>query len=157
MLNWEWNFTKRNNWTQTSFSTNFGGKLSFIPSFLFPERLHCCYIYFHHSYLYNNYNYSRTLNAEFQHLILSFNKISLLCREGIGGERERDFRDDFIIWTKNGYEFSSIERRAIYFFIHLQEGYETFPPLTWGLRGCFQTSKQKVMGGNQLKDTGYRI
>jgi hypothetical protein len=25
--------------TQTSFCTNFGGKLSFIPSFLFPERL----------------------------------------------------------------------------------------------------------------------
>jgi hypothetical protein len=24
--------------TQTSFSANFGGKLSFIPSFLFPER-----------------------------------------------------------------------------------------------------------------------
>jgi len=46
------------NGTQTSFSTNFGGKLSFILSFLFPERLHCCYIYFHCSYLYNNYNYS---------------------------------------------------------------------------------------------------
>jgi len=25
---------------------NFGGKLSFILSFLSPERLHCCYIYF---------------------------------------------------------------------------------------------------------------
>jgi len=46
---------------QTSFSTNFGGKLSFILSFLFPERLHCCYIYFHCSYLYNYYNYSQTL------------------------------------------------------------------------------------------------
>jgi hypothetical protein len=31
---------------QTSFSTNFGGKPSFILCFLFPERLHCCYIYF---------------------------------------------------------------------------------------------------------------
>jgi len=36
--------------TQTSFSTDFGGKLSFIPPFLFPERLHCCYTY-HCSYL----------------------------------------------------------------------------------------------------------
>jgi hypothetical protein len=27
--------------TQTTFSTNFGGKLSFILSFLFLERLHC--------------------------------------------------------------------------------------------------------------------
>ncbi len=34
-------------------STNFGSKLSFIPSFLFPERLHCRYIYFHCFYLYN--------------------------------------------------------------------------------------------------------
>jgi len=25
---------------------NFGSKLSFILSFLFPERLHCCYIFF---------------------------------------------------------------------------------------------------------------
>jgi hypothetical protein len=41
--------------------TSFGGKLSFIPSFLVPERLHCCYIYFHCSYLYNCNNYSRTL------------------------------------------------------------------------------------------------
>ncbi len=47
--------------TQTSFSTNFGGKLSFILCFLLPERLHCCYIYFHSSYLYNYYNYSQTL------------------------------------------------------------------------------------------------
>jgi hypothetical protein len=35
--------------------------------------------------------------------------------ERIGGEREGDFMDNFIIWTKNGYEFSSIERRAIFF------------------------------------------
>jgi len=31
--------------TQTKFSTNFGGKLSFMLSFLFPERLHCCATY----------------------------------------------------------------------------------------------------------------
>jgi hypothetical protein len=47
--------------TQTSFSTNFDLKLSFILSFLSPERLHCCYIYFHCSYRYNYYNYTRTL------------------------------------------------------------------------------------------------
>ncbi len=35
---------------------NFGGKLSFILYFLLPERLHCCYIYFHCSYLYNYYS-----------------------------------------------------------------------------------------------------
>jgi hypothetical protein len=50
--------------------------------------------------------------------------------ERIGGERDNNFMDNFIIWTKNGYEFSSIERRAICFFIHLQEGYENFHPLT---------------------------
>jgi hypothetical protein len=46
--------------TQTSFSPNFGSKLSFILSFLFSQRLHCSYIYFHCSYLYNYYNYSQT-------------------------------------------------------------------------------------------------
>jgi hypothetical protein len=67
--------------TQTIFSTNFGGKLSFILSFLFPERLHCCYIY-----IFTAPTYATTiitlepcaLNAEFQHFILKFNKISLL-------------------------------------------------------------------------------
>jgi len=43
---------------------NFGGKLSFILSFLFPEHHQCCYIYFHCSYLYNYYYYSRTLCIE---------------------------------------------------------------------------------------------
>ncbi len=47
--------------TQTSFSTNLGGKLSFILSFLFRHCLHRSCIYFHCSYLYNYYNYSRTL------------------------------------------------------------------------------------------------
>jgi hypothetical protein len=42
--------------TRTSFSTNFGGKLSFILSFLFHERLHTAATYFHFSYLYNFYN-----------------------------------------------------------------------------------------------------
>jgi hypothetical protein len=65
---------------------HFGGvKLTNAPflvlnSFLFPERLHCDYIYFHWSYLYNYYNYLEpcALNAEFQHFIPRFNKISLL-------------------------------------------------------------------------------
>ncbi len=37
--------------------------LSFNPFlfFFFPERLHCCYIHFHCSYLYSYYNSSRTL------------------------------------------------------------------------------------------------
>ncbi len=38
------------------------------PSFLFPDHLHCCYIYFHcSSYMYNYYNYPEpcALNAEF--------------------------------------------------------------------------------------------
>jgi hypothetical protein len=30
-------------------------------AFFFPERLHCCYIDFHCSYLYSYYNSSRTL------------------------------------------------------------------------------------------------
>jgi hypothetical protein len=64
MCNWEWKFLQNEiTGTQTSFfSTNLGGKLSFILSFLFPERLHTAAAYiFHCSYLYNYYNYSRTL------------------------------------------------------------------------------------------------
>jgi len=41
---------------ETQKPINFGGKLSFILSFLFPERLHCCYTYFHCSELYNYHN-----------------------------------------------------------------------------------------------------
>jgi len=49
--------------TQTSFSTTFGGKPSFHPLFPFSWALPPLlgYIYFHCSYLYNYYNYSRTL------------------------------------------------------------------------------------------------
>ncbi len=51
------------------------------PCFLFPERLHSCYIYFHCSYMYNYYSQLEpcALNAEFQHFIPRFNKTSLLC------------------------------------------------------------------------------
>jgi hypothetical protein len=61
--------------TQTSFSTNFGGKLSFIPSLSFsPQR-------------FTAPTCTTTIitlgpcafKAEFQHFILRFNKISLLC------------------------------------------------------------------------------
>jgi len=61
--------------------------LSFTLSFFFPERLHCCYIDFHCSYLYSYCNSSRTLcikcwdsafHTEFQHFIERLNKIFLL-------------------------------------------------------------------------------
>jgi hypothetical protein len=62
MHNWEWIFLQNEIiGTQISFSTNFGGKLNFIMSFLFPWRLHCSYIYFHCSYLYKYYNYFQML------------------------------------------------------------------------------------------------
>ncbi len=72
-------------------SSQWGVKLRkpWVSSWLsfFPERLHCCYIVFHCSYLYSCYNSSLTLcikcwisafRTEFQHFILRFNKISLL-------------------------------------------------------------------------------
>jgi hypothetical protein len=69
--------------TQASFSTNFGGILSFIPSFLFLERLHSTAA----TYIFTAPTYTTTiitlepcaLNAKFQHFILRLNKISLLC------------------------------------------------------------------------------
>jgi hypothetical protein len=93
--NWEWKFYKAKfTGTQTSFSTNFGGKLSFILSFLFPERPSTAA-----TYIFTAPTRTTTiitlepcaLNAEFQHFILRFNTISLLCRyhrerERIGGE-----------------------------------------------------------------------
>jgi hypothetical protein len=91
--------------TQINFSTNFGGKLNFILSFLFLEHLSCCYMYFHDTYLYNYYNYFQpcALNVEFQHFILRFNKISLLCRYHWKRDRrwkrwwrQGDFKDNSI-------------------------------------------------------------
>jgi hypothetical protein len=54
----------------------------FTPSFLFPERLRCCDIYCHCSYMEDYYNYLEpcALNAEFQHFIPRFHKTSLLRR-----------------------------------------------------------------------------
>jgi hypothetical protein len=58
-------------------------KLSFILSFLFPERLHSCYvqIYFDCSYVNDYYNYSWTLYIKcwVSAFHAPFNKISLLC------------------------------------------------------------------------------
>jgi hypothetical protein len=94
-------FYKRNTiGTQTSFSTNFGAKLSFIPSFLFPECLRCCYIY-----IFTPPTCTTTiityepcaLYAEFQHFILRyFLTLRIPLKEGTGGEREGDFMDNFI-------------------------------------------------------------
>ncbi len=62
---------------------NFYCFLSFTVAFFFPERLHCCYIDFHCSYLYSYYNSSRTLCIKcwdsafrtlFQHFILRYHQ-----------------------------------------------------------------------------------
>ncbi len=68
--------------TQTSFSTNFGGKLSFILSSFFLSAPKAVL----HRYIFAALTYTTTiislepcaLDAEFQHFILNFNKISLL-------------------------------------------------------------------------------
>jgi hypothetical protein len=68
------------NWVSSCLSfINFGAKLSFILSFLFPECLHC---YYSTAYIFTTPNCTttifslgpRALNAEFQHFILRFNK-----------------------------------------------------------------------------------
>jgi len=73
---------------ETQKTINFGGKLSFILSLLFPERLHCCYIYFHcSSWLYYIISLEPcALNAEYlilslQQFILRFIIMSLLCSD----------------------------------------------------------------------------
>jgi hypothetical protein len=77
--------------TQTSFSTNFGGKLSFILCFICFERLHCIAV----TYIFTAPTTAIIIlelcasNIEFQHFILRFNKISLL-KEGIRGQRKVD-------------------------------------------------------------------
>jgi hypothetical protein len=79
--NSEWKFYKAEiTSSQTSFCTNFAIKLSFILSFRFPEHLHHLNIYFHSSYLYNHYNYSRTL--------------CIKCRAGPNKDSEGDFTDN---------------------------------------------------------------
>jgi hypothetical protein len=91
MRNWEWNLPNKITGTQTSFSTNFGDKLSFIPSFLFPERLHCCYIF--SLLLPVQLNYSRTLCIKCW--VSAFHTDN--TERGDRGWREGDFTDNFIV------------------------------------------------------------
>jgi len=66
--------------------------LSFTLSFFFPERLHCCYIDFHCSYLYSYYNSSRTLcikcwdSALRSEISYNFLILRIPRKEGLGGE-----------------------------------------------------------------------
>ncbi len=70
-------------YAETSFPTNFGGKLGFILCFFFPERLHSLLLD-----IFNAPTWTTTiislkpcaLYAEFQHFILRFSKISLLLQ-----------------------------------------------------------------------------
>jgi hypothetical protein len=91
MHNWERDFT--NFWIQTSFPINFGGKLSFIPSFLFSDRLHSLLLHIFSLLLLGIIIILKpcALNAEFQHFILRFNKIWVIpLKEGIRGESRGD-------------------------------------------------------------------
>ncbi len=76
--------------------------MSFVLSFLLPERLHFCCIYFHCSLLYNYYSYLEpcALNPEYQHFILRFIQIfSLWGDHWKGGlEGERRPKDRVILW-----------------------------------------------------------
>jgi hypothetical protein len=78
MRNREWNFTKRNNWDPNwLFFTNFGGKLSFIPSFLsaFTPTI---YTFTAHTCTTIIVTLEPcALNVEFEDFIERFNKISL--------------------------------------------------------------------------------
>ncbi len=81
--NWEWKFLQSKiSGTQTSFSTNFGGQLSFICLSCFLSASIAA------TYIFSAPSCTTTiitlepcaLNAKFQHFILRFNKISLLCK-----------------------------------------------------------------------------
>jgi hypothetical protein len=84
--------------TQTSFSTNFGGNLSFILSFPFPERLTSA------TYIFTAPTCTTTiisclepsaLSVEFQHFMPGFNKNFIILRiplkGGIGDESRGDW------------------------------------------------------------------
>jgi hypothetical protein len=98
-------------------NSDFDGFLSFTLSFLFPERLHCCYIDFHRSYLYSYYNSSRTLcikcwdsafRTEFQHFILRFPYFADTTKRGVRGWKTGwifgflYWERDFFFFEKNG-------------------------------------------------------
>ncbi len=84
-------------------------------SFHFPERLNCCYIYFHCSYLYNYYNYSPTI----------LNKFSLLSkRRYCSGwkEAQRQGEDRVTLMKTLMYSRHNENRESnwnFYFFYHL--------------------------------------
>jgi hypothetical protein len=85
MGNWEWKFYNAK-WLghKLVFPTNLGGQLSFILSFLFPERSlppAATYVFIAPTCCTTTIITFKpcALNAEFHHFILSFNKISLLC------------------------------------------------------------------------------
>ncbi len=90
---------------------------SFDPLFPFPEQI----------YIFTTPTCATTiitlkpcaLNAEFEHFILRFNKISLgtlqiPLKEGIGGEREGDFTDYFTVWLVFEFKVLLIEGDLIW-------------------------------------------
>jgi hypothetical protein len=103
MRNWEWNFTKRNNWNPNWVSSplSFFLSASTTAAYIFTAPTRTTTIISLEP---------RALNVEFQHFMLRFNKISLLCgyhwksgevvkAERIGGEREGGIRDNFnLLW-----------------------------------------------------------
>ncbi len=118
--------------TQTSFSTNFGGKLSFILFFL--------------TYIFAAPTCRTTiitletcaLNAQFQYFIRRLNKISLLCGyhwERIGGETEGDFTDNSNIWIRPTLDEGPRSREDWIQEILLVESFKLVPmPLNEGAR-----------------------
>jgi len=97
--------------TQTSFSTNFGGKLSFIRSFLFSTGV---------TYIFTAPTCTTIIitlkpcafDAEFQHFILRLNKISLLWGHTERGDRgwkqaRREGEDRVTFWIILIFHFIS--------------------------------------------------
>ncbi len=105
-----------------------------VPFFL-PERLHCCYIYFHCSYLYSYYSSFRTLCIQWwdsECFVLRFSKISLLygllLKEG-WKEAQRLFG-----WDKIAHKALTLFDSFFFDSVYVQ----VFPPdsnhITWNYR-----------------------
>ncbi len=109
----------------------------------FPERLHCCYIDFHCSYLYSYYNSSRTLcikcwdsafRTEIKHFIPRFNKISLLdcdtTKRRVRGWKEAQRKGEFadISLMCNLHKELYIQVLMIFFLPHLQSCFHIIMP-----------------------------
>jgi hypothetical protein len=117
--------------TQTSFATNFGGKLSLILCFLFLELLHCCYIYFHCSYLYNYYNYSRTL------CYIKLYKSSLKC-EGKEYWKNNKSRNKLFQFTKHFFlllllfwTLLTFKPRKFFYILFILNNLKCYRSITW--------------------------